>query len=154
MCIRDRLIRFRDGSLDGLKYMIMGDAPAEVAGERLLHLPGRRPGVLIKERPRGHQDAGSAETALKSVVLNETLLKGVKGTGGAVGQTLHGLYLGPIALHREKHAGKNRATIHDHGATATSPPVARHLGARQAQRLTKRMGCLLYTSPSPRDGLL
>src|ERR1044071_8435807 len=66
--------RLQDGGADA----DVGPAAAEIAAQALLHLFGRRVGVLVEEGFASDDEAGRAEPALLRVVVNKRLLDRVQ----------------------------------------------------------------------------
>ena len=128
------LAPFRD--LQGTcRDALVGTAAADVAAQPLLDVCERRLGVLVEESPGGDHEAGSAETALHRVVLDESgddlvdLL--------APPQRLDGANLLALALDRQPTARQDRLAVDHHRVSAVGGPLVHLLAAGQVQVVPK-----------------
>ena len=126
-------------------------ASAEVAGEPVVHYGAVGIPVRVVEREQGHDEAGRAEPALGSVVVNERLLHGME-IRGARRQVVNGDHFGSVQGAKELNATVRRLVDHapfaeapdSNGAGAAVPFGAAFLGARgslaETQMLEERLG--------------
>ena len=113
-------------------------AATKVAGQGSTHLVlGDRARGVIEQRLRGHDHARDADAALRSPMLDERVLEGVKAI--ALGQALDGLDGGAIRLIREHQAGVDGLAVHEHRARAALALAAAFLGPGQAQVLAQHV---------------
>src|SRR6478672_7482032 len=73
-CLLSRRRRVLGGPADRGNDVLVARAPADRARDGRADLEVRRVGVLVQERPRGHEHPGRAEPAVERVLLVEALL--------------------------------------------------------------------------------
>ena len=92
-------------------------------------------GIALQQADRGHQEARRAEAALQAVFLPEGLLHGMVFL--RLRQTLDGLHLGAVGLHRQHHAALDRLPIQQDGAGAALPGVTPDMRPGKIQALAQ-----------------
>jgi hypothetical protein len=89
--------------------------------------------IFIEKGLGGHNYSGSAKAALKSGVLDKSLLQRIKLAGFRISQTLDGRDAFAIAFNGENFAGIDCLAIHNDGTSAAGALTAGGLGTRQSQ---------------------
>jgi len=87
-----------------------------------------------EKRFRAHKNAWRAEAALKGRVVHEGLRQRIEPSCLWIAQPFDSLNPQPIALNGERHTGKHRLSVEDHGTSPACPVVAGHLRAREPER--------------------
>ena len=96
----------------------MADAAAEIPRKRFLDFVFRGMSIFVKERLRRHQDSRSAESALKSRVINECLLQRIESACLRIPQSLYRRNVFSVTFDGKNFAGKHGFGIHEDGATS------------------------------------
>ena len=110
--------------------VLVARAAADRAGDRHPDLVLGRVGVVVQQRPRGHQHPGRAEPALERVALVEALLDRVQHAVDL--ERLDGADLVALAHRGQRGAGLQRLAVHQHDAGAAVGCVAAPVRAGQA----------------------
>ena len=95
-------------------------------------LPSRGVGIYFQESHRGHQEAGHTESALETLLVNDTLLHGVERAVGA-GKTFDGDDFAGAHGVRENGARILRNIVNKDGAGAAFRAVAAELRASESE---------------------
>src|SRR5207253_6806431 len=127
----------RSGAQHGANHAGVAAAAAEVAGEGLPHLLLARPARPREEGARGHDHAGRAIAALRSLLGDEGGLERIGAIRGA--EALDGDHV--LARHRARggDAGADRAPTHEDGAGAALGETAAEMSARQPQVIAEHV---------------
>jgi hypothetical protein len=112
-------------------------APAQVTGELLLDLIGRRMRHLTEQRLRGHDHPVCAVAALGCLFGNEGSLDSVRVFGCA--QTLEGSNRTGRGLPHGSHAGTHGFPVHQHGAGSALTEPTTELRAVQPERIPQHV---------------
>src|SRR3989338_50280 len=115
--------------LDRFNDLVVTGAAAEVAHHPFFDLLLAGLGNLIQQGLGRYDLARSADPALKTAVLDEALLYGVELS--VLCQSLDGRDLVAVGEYRQRKAGTDHLSIHQHGAGATDADTASLLDAGQ-----------------------
>src|SRR3990170_2256403 len=139
------------GSFDGLEYLEVSGAAAEIARERLLDLFPFRQRVSVEESLRGEKDSRSAVPALRGAHLGESYLERMRPT--ALGQSLDGEDFRLLELDGKRETGEHRLPVDEHGAGAALAELATVLGPGEPQVLPQDFEKRLVRGNGDLDGL-
>ena len=113
----------------------IGPAAANVAAEFVKEIVGSGVGVLVEHRLAGHDEAGSAEAALRCVVVDKGLLDGMQ--LAVFHQGFDGRDLFSLALDGEHRASVDGLVVEQDRAGAALSFVADALGAGDVERIAQ-----------------
>src|SRR5450432_2635501 len=119
---RARRAHFRGGGAHCLDDVLIAGAATKVGREDVEKVFVADVGVLLQRVGGQHQEAGSAEAALQSVMGNECALQRMQRV--AYGQPLDGADLFALRLHREHQAGAQDRVVEDDGASPANAVLA------------------------------
>ena len=125
------------GPPHGPDDVLVAGAPAQLAGDRLPDLVGRRVRVVVEQPAGGQHHARRAEPALQAVALGEALLHRVQ--LGPVGQTLHGAHPAAVGHRRQHRARLDRRLVQPHHAGPAVGGVAAPVRAGQPQLVAQEV---------------
>jgi hypothetical protein len=110
---------------------------AEISRDPVRQLPARGIGIRFQESDRSHYEAGHAERALKSLLVDDTLLHRMQGS--VVARQPFDRHNLPATHRVRQHRTRiMRNVVDKDGAGSTFRTVATELGAGQSQLVTQR----------------
>src|SRR4051794_39444325 len=123
---------------DRLEVVIVGAAPAEIAGHRHACFLDRRFGIVFEQRNCGHDLTGRTEPALRSEFLDHGLLHRMQFAVRSF-DTFDGDDFAPAHRVGQRRAGITRHIVEHHGAVAALGVIAAELRAGEAELVTQRV---------------
>src|SRR5712671_822310 len=123
---------------DGLQIVIVGAAPAEIAGHRHACFLDRRFGIVFEQGNCGHHLTGRAEPALRSEFLNKSLLHRMQFAVRSF-DTFDGDDLAPAHRVSQRRAGVARHIVEHHRAVTALGVIATEFRAGEAELVTQRV---------------
>ncbi len=123
--------------LDGVDDVLIPGATAQVPFQRMPDLGVVRIRISLQELDRGHQEAGSAEPALKSMLFPEGFLDRVQVSVRR--QPLHRGDLGAVGLNRQQRARLHGQIAQQDGTRSTTGGVTTDVSPGQTQHLPKEV---------------
>jgi hypothetical protein len=125
------------GVLNRFHNILIACAAAQIAGDSPTNVALGWLGILLKERIRRHQHAGSTEPALQTMLLFEAFLQRVKLP--FLEKSLNRKKLRSIRLDGKHRARLDCLSAQDDGASAAVARVAANVCAGQPQRFANEM---------------
>src|SRR3984893_7512761 len=139
-CIRPIVVRHRSCSF--LRHLrnrkvdsVIGAASAKISAEAPTDFFRTCIGMLIEKCLERHYEAGGAEAALRSIVIDERLLDRMKGF--ALHQGFDGSDGLALSFNRQYRAGIDRTVVEQHSTGATLSPIAHALRARNIKLIAE-----------------